>query len=746
MDYEDIAFDIVEQLYKLETSKTKRGGQLRTYLRKGHGERVDLAYSILDNTIAGMNKRETLVCIGEKVGMFFMKQMGFTQSEMGFNGDYKLKTKLMKVGVEAVGILSLLGHVKLAKAIKMKGKNEMNTIEPLSDVFMKLAIESEKSMGLFPSEEYEPWVKPWKGQYSIVKKMPVGWDDKYMPDVIPEVYKALNYYGSTPFGINKWLLETAGVMSGEEHPWCPTKMDDSYVTEILHELVRTKQKEDFVKGKKAEWALSVGIHGDFLDKLSKQMAKDWYTEKSEPYIKVISEHSKRVEFDMVMRKAGALDHTKAFYFDYQLDSRGRFYPMQQWLEPTGSDLSKACLQFFNPTPWSPDVELSLAYHIANCAGKDKLSKEERIAWTYSNYEDIKVAVRDPNNSPLVKAIQDEKKTRWQFLASAKSFVDLVESDEPENWGCHIPIGLDATNSGLQILSALVRDRKGCEDTNVIQHPSRDIGDAYEEVWDVSKTKMYALAEGTDNTGLSERLKAYIDNGSRKVTKRPTMSYYYSAGEECIRYQLYNDRSSFGSRVFSDMRYKDTKELASCIYGALDGEAGAYPSQARILKTFQEGAKNRIKKSDDVYISWKTPTGFTAFQGYGKIHTKRINVKFGKAKKDVTVAYGFDGPLSSRHRTGISANIVHSLDASLMTKTLSCLGDVGVKDFMMIHDQFSVPANHVDLLFEEFKGVFVETMSENLLASILGDIGHSDSDIQYGDVKDSEILNSNYIIS
>lgn len=747
--------NLLKKFRDIECSKNNPSA-LCNFLRRFTGNKEELSEYVLESTVKGMSNRSTLVNISESVGTMFLHKEGHKMDELTFGGDYKKKRELIKIGVEAIGLLSILGYIRLAKPIKIGGKNEMHTLEPACDSFLKLLEVSEESLGDFPTVTYNPWLSPWKGVESIVKKMPVGWESKYSKETIPHVYEALNNYGSTPFEINGDLLKTVKSMLDNDHCWIPEDISSEDVTVALCDLIRVKNKEDFVKDKKAQWAMSQGISKKFIDKLSKQMAKDWYTERSEPFIKTIASHSKRREFNTVLRKADVLvGYSNPFHYDFQLDSRGRFYPMQQWLEPTGSDLSKALLQFSNHQEWSESIEAHLAYHVANCAGMDKLSKQDRVNWVYDNYEEIKYAVEDPLNSALLFRLQGEKKTKWQFLASAMSFVDLKENGKA-GWRCKIPVGLDATNSGLQILSFLTRDRKGCQDTNVVQHPTREIGDAYDEVWKVAIDNMYKMMDKFDaeedekemdkNLVTSFQLNDYIEFGSRKVTKRPCMSYYYSAGEDCIRYQLYNDRTTFGSDAFSSMRFKDTKALSRCIFKALDGVDGAYPPQAQVLKVFQKTACDAVKKAEDVYLSWKTPTNFTAFQGYGQIHTERLRVRFAGQKKDVTCAFGFKGILKKRHKTGISANIVHSLDASLMAMTLSKMGRIGVTDFMMIHDQFSVPAGHVDALFEEFKMIFIDTIGSDTLSSILEDLGSNDSEIIYGDVTNDEVLHSNYIIS
>lgn len=100
-----------------------------------------------------------------------------------------------------------------------------------------------------------------------------------------------------------------------------------------------------------------------------------------------------------------------------------------------------------------------------------------------------------------------------------------------------------------------------------------------------------------------------------------------------------------------------------------------------------------------------------------------------------------------HERGISANFVHSQDAALLALVIARLAELGVSDFMMIHDQFSVNAENLDLLLDVFQQVFKEIFEEDQLGNTLRLLGLEDEILMdYGDLQMEEVLASKYIIS
>jgi DNA-directed RNA polymerase len=465
----------------------------------------------------------------------------------------------------------------------------------------------------------------------------------------------------------------------------------------------------------------------------KRKASGWMKDKSSDALDIVRASSKRYEYDRVIDMA-TLMQGKAFYYDFQLDSRGRFYPIVNYFEPTGSDLAKSLLMFNHGVPWSENVERALAIHTANCAGEDKISLDDRVLWTYVWMDEILKASKDPYNSEWLNQFSTDKKTKFQLISACLEWKRLEEQGV-DDYMCHLPIGLDATNSGLQILSAMTRDRSGAEETNVIKHPDKEIGDAY----------MVIARSVLDNGFSYKEFENLGDKAWRKLCKRPTMSYYYDAGKGCIQDQTFEDRRDHGYDLLSEMTYDDSAYIGTAIF---DGVRLAFPRQTE--------AKDLLKRAVCTYldnntttpmITWKTATGFTAFQNYAKTSIKRVNCMFGSRPVKLSYQVFLSEARKTDHERGISANFVHSQDASLLAMVIARLAELGLSDFMMIHDQFSVNAENMDLLLMVFKDVFKEIFEVDQLGNTLHSLGLSEVGIEnYGDLDMEEILDSKYIIS
>ncbi|MFK5969822.1 MAG: hypothetical protein QM487_06840 [Candidatus Marithrix sp.] len=507
--------------------------------------------------------------------------------------------------------------------------------------------------------------------------------------------------------------------------------------------MKFKRVSEFVGEQAKEWYLSnvsqqlmkkglttVQIDGR-SNKYSKRKASGWFKAKTTESLDVVRASSKRYEFSKVTSMA-KLMCSKTFHYDFQLDSRGRFYPVVNFFEPTGSDLAKGLLTFNKGAPVTDKVIYSLAIHTANCMGEDKLSMDDRYLYVLGYMEEILEASKDLVNSEWLKQFKGEKKTKFQLMAAILEWKKYEE--QGEDYVCHLPIGLDATNSGLQILSAMTRDVVGSQETNVINHPDKEIGDAY-----------MVIANSVLDGGFSYKGYEDLDKKMwRKLCKRPTMSYYYDAGRGCIQEQTFEDRRDHGNDYVSEMTFDDATYLGTAIY---DGVETAFPRQTQAKEALKAGVKQALKDNDGKsLVTWKTATGFTAFQNYAKVESYVVKCNFAGKEHQLSYQIFTDKARMSDHGKGISANFVHSQDAALLALTISNLADEGIEDFMMIHDQFSVNAEEVELLLSTFKKTFKEIFEIDQLGNTLASFGLESNPVDYGSLDFDEILEAKYIIS
>ncbi len=700
-----------------------------------------VAEDILDFTISALSKGTALTSTASALAS---RMNVHTQFNLKSGTSQKAEATMISAGVEALGSLGSLGYTQVVtesqgvmKLNRLDFKDERNL---LFHYFQEIKQVSPIDL---PLEEYKGWTHPYKNGVPIVKKMPPELSKKYLYKRMPKVYDALNSYGSTSFTVNEELLEIVKDFDKDEHPFIPKTVDSDEVSESLKSLLSFKRTSEFVGKQAKKWyldnvshqLLKKGLTVAQIDGRSntykKRKASGWMKNKSSDALDIVRASSKRYEFDRVMDMASLMSD-KAFHYDFQLDSRGRFYPIVNYFEPTGSDLAKGLLMFNHGVYWTEDVERALAIHTANCAGEDKISMDDRVLWTYVWMPEILEASEDPLNSKWLRQFSGDKKTKFQLISAVLEWKKLEEMGR-DDYVCHLPIGLDATNSGLQILSAMTRDRSGAEETNVVNHPSKEIGDAY-----------MVIARSVLDGGFS--YKSFEDLGDkawRKLCKRPTMSYYYDAGKGCIQDQTYEDRRDHGYDILSEMTYDDSAYIGTAIF---DGVRLAFPRQTQAKDLLKRGVCVYLENSGNKpMITWKTTTGFTAFQNYAKTSIKRVNCMFGSRPVKLSYQIFLDEARKTDHERGISANFVHSQDASLLTLVICRLAELGVINFMMIHDQFSVSADNLELLLDVFKEVFQEIFEKDQLGATVESFGLED-EIDYGDLQMDEISKSKYIIS
>ena len=174
------------------------------------------------------------------------------------------------------------------------------------------------------------------------------------------------------------------------------------------------------------------------------------------------------------------------YFPWNLDYRGRIYPMCPALNPQGDDTQKALLLFADPTPLSSDDALKWFYIAgAGFAGLDKIPFDDRIQWVLDNEDNILQSAA----SPLTYTWWDEvagDESPMEFLAFCFEFERLrvYQSDHDGSavgFKSGLPISFDGTCSGLQHFSMLLADEIGGKNVNLI--PDETVHDIYQVVAD-----------------------------------------------------------------------------------------------------------------------------------------------------------------------------------------------------------------------------------------------------------------------
>ena len=571
-------------------------------------------------------------------------------------------------------------------------------------------------------------------QVPLVKNLS-GKPSNYLKDYeMPKVYRAINALQDTAWCINKRVLEVAQhfieldkeipeleITSGTELGFIPRPA----------ELPENATDEEYAHFKATY----------------PEAYADWKRISRATYRKQISDRGKRLLLVSLIATAMKFKDEKEFYYCYNLDWRGRIYPIQSGgcPNPQGNDLSKALLMFANGVALGAEGAKWLSMLGANAFGDDKLPMSERWAWAKAHEKDILAVAADPYaNTWWFKA-----KGSFKFLAFCFEWSGYVASGYSPEFISYLPVPLDGSCSGIQHFSALLLDERGALATNVINGDIDKPNDIYAEVAkEVSKVVEVDAANGVLEA------KPLVGKVDRSVTKRNTMTTPYGASREGMKEQLLSELNP------KDYTFVDTSFAKMCVYLAdrnREGIEKVVVASKDAMAFLKDVA--RVATKEDKPLYWTTPSGFKVKQEYRKLTSKLVETYWGGTRVRLSVeeeAKDSDKKIDSRVTTnGQSPNYIHSMDASHLVLTIDACLDKGVENFAMIHDSFATHAGNTDTLRDTLREEFVKMYSENNLAKFRDEIASQLSPKnakklpelpKQGNLDITKVLNSTYFFS
>src|SRR5438105_4384598 len=152
-----------------------------------------------------------------------------------------------------------------------------------------------------------------------------------------------------------------------------------------------------------------------------------------------------------------------FYFPWQVDHRGRAYPVPQLMNPQSDHTGRALIEFADGKPLGEDGAYWLAIHLANCYWKGKkVPFEKLLAWVQENEAEILDFAANPLR---IHRFWPEADHPWLFLAACLEWARYKE--EGPGMISYLPISMDGSCNGYQHLSAMGLDRAGGHATNLM---------------------------------------------------------------------------------------------------------------------------------------------------------------------------------------------------------------------------------------------------------------------------------------
>ena len=530
------------------------------------------------------------------------------------------------------------------------------------------------------------WKKPFNRGTPIVKKLLPENQHHYTIDKMPEVYKALNALGNTRWTVNTRILDLmVEGFEGFSPEISDVEREDALM--VLNSYLRDSKRY-------ASWLKN---NTDMRSDKRKATVKNKFKTESKDVREVVGEYSVMDSYLRAVYLADAV-RDETLYFQHQCDSRGRLYPIAQDLSPQGPDYHKALLLL--EIPQKAD-DFWVKVHIANCAGKDKMSYEDRVSWVEENEKGILFAGNDPKSDEATDffkriEIYKEKKTKWQFLACCLEYVFYKYSGF---WS--IPVGVDATSSGLQFLSAIAKDSGIAEDVNISSCSYAPVGDIYQRIGD---SMIDAVDKGK---APSVSHLAAGDKALRKLCKRSAMTFPYSCKGDSMGEHIYEDRGGYGDDSLDTMSFSECSYLGNLQYEVIKQ---SLPKAAAVMQSMQDIFTDF---SGDVEVAFYAPTGFRVTQSKPKLKKEQVAIQFDNRNRiDLVVYTELKAPNTKEHKQGIIANTVHSLDAAMMVKTIAACVDKGVTSFHCVHDQFGADSSNMDAINVEARLAFKEIVDSD----------------------------------
>jgi DNA-directed RNA polymerase len=406
----------------------------------------------------------------------------------------------------------------------------------------------------------------------------------------------------------------------------------------------------------------------------------------EDYNAVLEQNNWRTTETMfVARKFADEDR---FWIPWSADYRGRLYPIPTSLTPQGTDFDKSLFYFADEGPVN---EYWLAFHVATTYGLDKATMAERVEWTRSSTKLITAIATDPI-STITQWRQAEEP--WCFLAAAIEYYNCCIAKTKATSG--LPVGIDATCSGLQHLAALTLDATAGALVNVL--PTEVPADGYRTVAEQAKKHLDVQ---------------YHPWMTRKVTKRTVMTTPYGVTRHSARGYIREALKEAGCDLSEP---GVLSKITEAIYIKAMGEVFAGP--VRVMNWIQESAA-RIMRDGRESLRWTTPSGFVVDQRANRPTTERVATQLLGSGKLRSSVYSGPGPIDlDKHKACTAPNLVHSLDASLLHFTFS----EWEPPFTVIHDCAMARSCDVEAMGKALRLHFAEMYKGDVLKDWAQQVG------------------------
>ena len=394
---------------------------------------------------------------------------------------------------------------------------------------------------------------------------------------------------------------------------------------------------------------------------------------------------------------------KTFYLSWSLDWRGRFYTQQAWLSPQSTDFEKSLLKFRDGCKLDAASLDWCRASIAAAFNGTRDSFQDRIQWTVDNLDLIE---RIANNPEGTVSEWEQAKEPWQFLQLCFEWNDVVVTGKEKFW--KVPIGVDSTASGLQLLSAMRRDPVGMKYANLLapETPSAPPEDAYMRVLEVAK----GIAS---NDPSLEHLKPYLEY--RSIGKPAVMLSVYGGSHSGIKDDIQSAVNDIENDLLSKGFKVDHTHISPLTTLITKASQKVFPAAYESLKWLKGLARKAHAQGRDSLV-WTTPTGDHIHLIKYDIESETVYTAFnGKVNLG---NFNSDKPDTKKQVSSFPPSVIHSFDSALLKEAFSDWKH----PIATIHDDIRVLPADMDRAMDRIRDAFVSIVDGDPLASIADENG------------------------
>jgi DNA-directed RNA polymerase len=445
------------------------------------------------------------------------------------------------------------------------------------------------------------------------------------------------------------------------------------------------------------------------EEASKETWREWRSQAGRVHTLRKNETRKACRTKMTMEIVREFED-KVYYIPWSFDYRGRVYPIPNLLTPQDTDFGKSLILFNEGAKITEKGMEWIKFQLSTSYGLSKATMQERLEWVDNpeNHELCCRIVRDPITHIADWENADEP---WLFLAAAEEYIHLHYGHTDMTY---LPVAVDATCSGLQILAGLAKDASTARMVNVLG--SEKPQDAY------------ATIASRSMEAIPERLRPYWD---RKATKRCVMTIPYNA-------KPFSNRS-YIREAFKDKDVSvDKEELTSCVSAVRAAMNEVVPGAMRVMKWIETEVARAIKAGAQE-IQWTTPSGFVVKQRLMKVAREKIQCQL-MGRISISVAGAEKGVDLKHHKNATAPNLIHSLDAALLHLAIK---DVNFP-IALIHDSVLCRATDMCKLSTLVRKTYMTLFAEHEpLTDFALAIGAEEQPPIIGDLKPEAVIDSQY---